>query len=1117
VQSALKDRFQDGFEPAPQRALKVVPNAPKVTPPKADAGKETPKADAGKETPKADAGKETPKGDAGKETPKGDAGKETPKGDAGKETPKADAGKETPKGDAGKETPKGDAGKETPKGDAGKDTPKGDAGKETPKGDAGKDTPKGDAGKDTPKGDAGKDTPKGDADKDALKADAGKDAPKALADKETPKADADKKPEDLKNEAQKTDEQKKTEEDKKAAEEKKAADEAKAKEEAEKRRKEEMDRLLAKPEVRRGMQQLGLSEDEIRQAGDAGLKLLEAAEHAGKGNYKDAARSLLAAGRAAPDLVAKAASKLADKFSDPTVKALLKNGDFVKALATSDTSAQALDHFMNGNFGEGLKALAGNEKALGAAVDTLYATNPAFKKGLDALGVKPETLKQNLAAAPDLVDAAMKASRGDIPGALKSLVEAGKKAPDVMSEIISNYAKKIPDSVPGAKYLRAIFGDKDAVKSMLTDSKAHAGLGKLLNGDLRGLRDLAGSEAAEKVVKALAKEPGIADQLKKMGLTGDDVAQLVKAGPDALDAIMHAADGKLGDAFKSMMSAMSKAPDVAAKLIKQMASKIDPNGPLGWAQPILANEKAMGQLLHDPKAMEALGRLGAGDMSALRDLVNSQGGQAVIDALGESPKVKDLLARVGLEPKDLKSLAQALPDVLDAASKLKDGDWKGALQSLKTALGNIDPAVAAKMLGKIAGNIPNLPGPLKALLTDPKFMGELLNNPAARSALDKLMAGNPMDAARELLNNPEMRQATAEALFRDPATKKLFENLGIKTPEALAAMGKAAGDVMDAVQKIGQGDIRGAMQALGKAWGGLSAQQKADLISGLADHLKLPPGVRDALKLGAEVLGTPGVADALGKALEAVKKGDVGALGNALAEAGKLIAKSKPELAVSFLNSLQHLPGSLGKLFKDPKLNEAIVRSGAFDHLLDAMASLSNADLRGALGHLASAGQKLITDGEHFNIRGIGELPIGKQGMENMLRLMDRFWDALPSGVKHKLEAKMAQMAASLGLRSVPFLGNLVNLANLGMDAAALVKEMLRDNPDATTLFLQSLQVGVDVAGLVPGLNTMTAPLAAAVAMMNLIGGPGLVGNRQDYQNELLDLREPGGPARRAA
>jgi len=912
--------------------------------------------------------------------------------------------------------------------------------------------------------------------------------------------------------------QQQKEDEKKAAEEKKKADEAKAKEEAEKRRQEEMDRLLAKKEVREGMKRLGLSEEEIRQAGEAGLKLLEAAEHAGSGRWKDAARSLLAAGKAAPDLVAKAAANLADspQITDPSVKALLKNGDFIKSLATSDSSAQALDHFLEGRWGEGLKALSTNKEALGHAVDTLYKANPQFKKALDALGVSPDTLKKNLDAAPHLVDAAMKMTKQppDVLGAVKDLVEAGKKAPDVMSEVIAKFAKGLKDTAP-EKYIKAIFGDADAVKAMLTDPKAHAGVEKLLKGDLSGLRDLAGSDAAEKVVQALAREPGIAAQLKKLGLDGNDLAQLVKASPHVFDALASLANGKLGDAFKSVLKAIAKAPDLAQKLITKMASNIDPKGPLGpYAHAILNNEKAMSALLHDEAALDALGRLGAGDPSALRDLLATKGAGAVLDALGESPKVKELLSKLGLEPKDLKSLAKVLPDVLDAAQKLGEGKWQEAFQSLKNALGQVDPKIAAKMIASAAGKIPNLPGPIKAMLSDPKFLEQLLTNPAAKGALDKLLSGQPVDAAKELLSTPEMRTAAAEALFRDPQTAKLLQSWGIKDPKALADLGHAAGEVMDAVQKAVAGDYRGALQALGKAWGSLTPQQKADLINGLADHLKLPEGLRRALQVGAEVLGTPGVADAFGRAIDAAKKGQVGPLATALADAGKLIAEHNKDLAVSFLNSLKHLPGSIGKLFADPRLNKAIVESGAFPHLLDAFASLANKDLTGALKHMAQAGVKLATAGDHFNVPPIGELPVGAEGLKNMGLLFERLWDALPNGIKQKLEQKVAKLAASMGMKAIPGLGNIMALANLGMDGAALVKELVSGSHDPTTLFLLCAQVGVDIASLFPGLNSIAAPLGTALAMMQLLTGPGLIDG--NFDNELLDLREPQ-PQRKAA
>ena len=39
----------------------------------------------------------------------------------------------------------------------------------------------------------------------------------------------------------------------------------------------------------------------------------------------------------------------------------------------------------------------------------------------------------------------------------------------------------------------------------------------------------------------------------------------------------------------------------------------------------------------------------------------------------------------------------------------------------------------------------------------------------------------------------------------------------------------------------------------------------------------------------------------------------------------------------------------------------------------------------------------------------VGELPVGKEGLENMGRLFGRLWDALPDGIKRKLEQKVAK------------------------------------------------------------------------------------------------------------
>jgi hypothetical protein len=125
--------------------------------------------------------------------------------------------------------------------------------------------------------------------------------------------------------------------------------------------------------------------------------------------------------------------------------------------------------------------------------------------------------------------------------------------------------------------------------------------------------------------------------------------------------------------------------------------------------------------------------------------------------------------------------------------------------------------------------------------------------------------------------------------------------------------------------------------------------------------------------------------------------------------------------------------------------------------------------------------------------------------------LFERFWAAMPAGIK----AKLAKLAGAMGMRAVPGLGNVMALINLGMDSAALIKELLRGDRDPTTIFLLCASVGVDIASLFPALNTIAAPLATALAMMQLLTGPGLIDGR--FDDELLDLGDQRPPQRRAA
>jgi hypothetical protein len=232
----------------------------------------------------------------------------------------------------------------------------------------------------------------------------------------------------------------------------------------------------------------------------------------------------------------------------------------------------------------------------------------------------------------------------------------------------------------------------------------------------------------------------------------------------------------------------------------------------------------------------------------------------------------------------------------------------------------------------------------------------------------------------------------------------------------------------------------------------------------------------------------------------------VGGLVDNLASAGKAIATASPEVAAGFLNSLGKLPGSLGKLFQDKQFNTSLVKSGAVNELLDAASALAHGDVSGAATAVAGAGSKLLGEGAHFKVAG-QELPFGKQGIENLTRAFGRFVDALPPGVKTRITEEAVKLGAKAGLKSVPFLGNLINAGAAVGDTADLISALRANPPNALNTSLAAAQVGLDVAGVVPGLNSVTGPLGVVLGTAKVIaGGVNLVGDLKSFQSSLVSL-----------
>ncbi|HVG60444.1 MAG TPA: hypothetical protein VNA24_17935, partial [Hyalangium sp.] len=132
-------------------------------------------------------------------------------------------------------------------------------------------------------------------------------------------------------------------------------------------------------------------------------------------------------------------------------------------------------------------------------------------------------------------------------------------------------------------------------------------------------------------------------------------------------------------------------------------------------------------------------------------------------------------------------------------------------------------------------------------------------------------------------------------------------------------------------------------------------------------------------------------------------------------------------------------------------------------------------------------------------------LPFGQQGIENFTRLFGRFIDALPDKIKAKITEAAAKFAAKAGLQSIPLIGNIAS----GVSAVGSAKDLwdaINEEPkDPVKIALAAGQLGLDVAGVIPGLNSITGPLKMVLGTATVIkGAADLIGDLREFQQGLM-------------
>ncbi len=864
-----------------------------------------------------------------------------------------------------------------------------------------------------------------------------------------------------------------------------------------------VDALAKDPKFKSAMEKLGLTPESIKKGVDALPDLVDAISAAGAGDLPKAIGHLADAAQKAPEVVAEAINTAAKKLPDGPAKALLSDKAFVESLVGNPATAGAIKDFAAGNVTEGLKKLAQNPDAAKAAVDALYK-DPTVKAGFEKLGITPEQLKAGVDALPSLVEAGIAASKGDITGAVGHLADAAQKAPELVAAAINKAAQSLP---PGMT--RDLLTDKDFVAKLAADPKATQAIKDFAKGDLAsGLKNLGQSEAvATAAIDVLAKNPDFKKGIEKLGLTPEDLKAGVDALPDLVDAGLKAAKGDFTGALKSMVDAAKKAPEIVSAAIAKAAENLPDTGAGGLLKSVLNDPAAVQALLTDSKLHGGLKKLIDGDLSGLKEIGTSPAMGAVVDALAKNPDIQKGLEKFGLTVADLKSGAKALPDLIAGVQALGQGDFQTAFSSLKDAALNMPPSIIEKAIKTGAAHLPDaLPGSiLKSLLTDDKFVHELVTNPDLHDSFKQAMSGDLTKAVEGILGNEAFSGAASEALAKNTELMAKLEKVGITSAADLQDAGKALVDLLQAGQKLADGDLGGALAELGEGFGNLPADMKSRLIGKFADAVNLPDGARDVLVAAAGVLGDPTVRANLGEAFKKLKDGDIGGFVSGIAGAGRHLMATNREAALAMVNSLKHLPGTLGKFFDDEQFNAAMVDSGAAEEMFSAVEKMANGDISGALGDIMQAGGKLLTQEPHFEIAG-QELPIGMQGLENMARLAKNFFDVLPASLKEKIAEQAGKAAGKSLIKSIPFIGNVFSGISAIGSGKDLIDALGRDPKDWVEVGLNAAQLGLDIAGTIPGLgNALTGTLGNIVGMGKVVhGAANLIGDMQSFQEDFV-------------
>ena len=414
------------------------------------------------------------------------------------------------------------------------------------------------------------------------------------------------------------------------------------------------------------------------------------------------------------------------------------------------------------------------------------------------------------------------------------------------------------------------------------------------------------------------------------------------------------------------------------------------------------------------------------------------------------------------------------------------------------------PDLVTKAILALGNRLPEDLGLLRSLITDEDLVSTLVGDSSVHESLRMLLEGDIPGGLQGLGDNEDLMTAVGNVLAQDEGLMERLEPLGITSAADIAKLGPTISNVFELADAVGSGDIRASIEALATFAAELPSGIREKMIDSVIGGLNLNPGLEALLGGVVDAMTNPEIAEAVGAAFAAFASGDPLEFIRKLGEAGTLISEQSPDLAISFLNALQFVPGPAGEFFSDPILNQGIVESGALGNFFEAVTLVASGDLAGAIGKLGDAIGSLISHGDPATIGpfdplgmfgpefGPYELPIGDQALDLIGRLVMQFVEAMPPQVKSFLQEQAGNAVASSGLQSIPVIGPVVGVVDAGVDLV----NSISNGDSGLTIALNAADLAINAAGFFPPAQAALAPLRTLLgiaqgvnATVEFIGG----------------------------